>query len=198
MKVLGISGSPVKRGTHYLLEEALQAANNQGVETDIIHLADYNLEDCQGCNHCLQKKECILEDDLEELSQNVIEADGLLIASPSYFGTVTAILKNFMDRSRCLKMDAHTLKNTLLGALATSGLNHGGAQSTIETIHRFGLLHGMIIVGPTGQAQTESNLVIGTAEIEDGWRQIKDDHKAINLAKNLGQRLVLLGNEILN
>ncbi|WP_408955370.1 flavodoxin family protein [Natroniella sp. ANB-PHB2] len=196
MKILGISGSSAKRGTHYLLEQAVKAANEQEAETEIVHLADYDLEVCQGCNYCFKNKECVLEDDLEELAQKVLEADGIIIGSPSYFGTVTAILKNFMDRSRFLKMADHSLQDTLLGVIATSGLNHGGAQSTIETIHRFGLLHGMVIVGPAGQAQTEANLVIGTAEKEDGWGRIKEDQKAIKLAQNLGERIASLKNKL--
>lgn len=190
MKIIGISSSHVKRGTFYLLEEALNEVNEKGGETGIIHLSEYDLKLCQGCNNCLKNKECILDDDLEEIGNRLIEADGIIISSPSYFGSVTGYLKNLMDRSRYLKMDGHQLKNKVLGAVSSSGLNQGGAQSTIETIYRFGLTHGMIVIGPAGRPETEANMVIGTAEMDDGWRRIKDDQKAIKLARNLGARMV--------
>jgi multimeric flavodoxin WrbA len=189
MKILGISGSPVERGTYFLLEQALNAASEKGAETELIKLIDYKLEFCQACNNCLKDKKCIIEDDLGKIAEKLINADGIIIGSPSYFGSVTAIMKNFMDRSRYLKMTNHTLKDKFLGAIATSGLNQGGAQSTIETIHFFGLLHAMIIVGPAGRPETEANMVVGTLERDEGWRNIKKDIKAIKLARNLGERM---------
>jgi multimeric flavodoxin WrbA len=193
MKLLGISGGPVKRGTYYLLEEALKAAKEagEGVETEIIHVADYDLKLCTGCNHCLKEKECIIEDDdLYKIGEKMEEADSIIIASPSYFGSVTAPLKNLMDRSRYLKMRDHALKDKLMGAISSSGLNQGGGQSTIETINRFGLTHGMMIVGPTPRPEMEPNMVVGTMEKEDGFRRVKDDKKAVKIARNLGQRFV--------
>ncbi len=192
MKIVGISSSHVKRGTYYLLEKSLEAAKINGAETELIHLADYDLKICEGCNNCLRNKECIHDDVMDRLGKKLTRADGIIISSPSYFGSVTTYLKNFMDRSRYLKMDNHKLSDKFLGAIATSGLNQGGAQSTVESIYRFGLTHGMIVVGPVGRPETESNMVIGTAEMDDGWRKIEDDRKAIKLAQNLGQRLVKL------
>ena len=190
--ILGISGSPVKRGSYFLLEEALKEVENKGIKTDILQIADYNLEFCRGCDHCLSEQECIIDDDLEEIAEKLLAADGYIIASPSYFGGVTANLKNFFDRTRYLKMSNNKLENKLLTALATSGLKHGGGQSTIETIHRFALNHGMLVFSNLGTPQTDSSLVIGCLEKDDGWRKIKDDQKAVKAAKNLGSRISYL------
>lgn len=198
MRILGISGSPATRGSHYLLEQALGAASNKGAETEIINVTDYDLKVCKGCGHCLKKKECILDDDLEEIGEKMLQAEGIIIASPSYFGSIPAALKNLMDRSRYLKMDDHALKNKFLGVVSTSGLKHGGAQSVIESIHRYGLLHAMLIISPAGQPQTEANMVIATSEKDDGWRKIKDDKKAVNLAKNLGKRMATIKGKLFN
>ncbi|HMA60220.1 MAG TPA: flavodoxin family protein [Halanaerobiales bacterium] len=189
MKVIGILGSPVKRGTNSLLQNALEALAAEGVETELLHITDYDLQFCQGCNTCLREGRCVLEDDLTKIGDKLIEADGIIMASPSYFGSPTAQLKNLMDRSRYLKMQDHKLKDKLLGVISSSGLNQGGGQSTIEDINRFGLTHGMLIIGPAATPQTDANMVVGTSETEEGWQRVKDDKKAVKLAKNLGSRM---------
>ncbi|MFW6266306.1 MAG: flavodoxin family protein [Halanaerobiales bacterium] len=193
MKILGVSGSPVKRGTYYLLEQVIKGAqeSDKKVETEIIHLPDYDLKFCQGCNNCLQKKECIIkDDDLYELGGKMEESDAIVFASPSYFGSVTAYLKNLMDRSRYLKMRDHALSDKLCAAVVSSGLQQGGGQSTVETINRFGLTHGMRVIGAASRPEFEANMVVGVMESEEGFRKVKDDKKAVKLAKNLGERLV--------
>ncbi len=193
MKILGISGSPVKRGTYFLLEKALESAkeNGENVETETIHIADYDLKFCQGCNNCLKEKECIIkDDDLYEIGAKMEEADAIIFASPSYFGSVTAYMKNLMDRSRYLKMRNHDLKDKLAGAISSSGLNQGGGQSTIETINRFALTHGMQVVGAAARPEMQPNMVVGTMESEDGFRRVKNDEKAVKMAKEFGKRFV--------
>ena len=189
MKVIGILGSPVKRGTNSLLQNALEILSEEGIETELLHIKDYNLQFCQGCNTCLREGRCVIEDDLTKIGDKLIEADGIIMASPSYFGSPTAQLKNLMDRSRYLKMQDHKLKDKLLGVISSSGLNQGGGQRTIEYINRFGLTHGMLIIGPAATPQTDANMVIGTSETEEGWQRVKDDKKAVKLAKNLGIRM---------
>jgi len=198
MKVIGILGSPVKRGTNSLLQNALEALAAEGVETELLHITDYDLQFCQGCNTCLREGRCVLEDDLTKIGDKLIEADGIIMASPSYFGSPTAQLKNLMDRSRYLKMQDHKLKDKLLGVISSSGLNQGGGQSTIEDINRFGLTHGMLIIGPAATPQTDANMVVGTSETEEGWQRVKDDKKAVKLAKNLGSRMADMLDQLKN
>jgi len=198
MKVIGILGSPVKRGTNSLLQNALETLAEEGVETELLHITDYDLQFCQGCNTCLREGRCVLEDDLTKIGDKLIEADGIIMASPSYFGSPTAQLKNLMDRSRYLKMQDHKLKDKLLGVISSSGLNQGGGQSTIEDINRFGLTHGMLIIGPAATPQTDANMVVGTSETEEGWQRVKDDKKAVKLAKNLGSRMADMLDQLKN
>lgn len=196
MKVIGILGSPVKRGTHFLLKKSLKVLSEKNIETELLHIIDYDIKFCTGCNKCLRKGKCVLDDDMEKIGDKLIKADGILMASPSYFGTPTAQIKKFMDRTRYLKMDDQRLKDKILGVISSSGLNQGGGQSTTEDIYRFGLMHGMLIVVPCGVPQTEANMVIGTAEKTDGWRPIKKDKKAEKLAKNLGDRMADVMNKL--
>lgn len=198
MKVIGVLGSPVKRGTNSLLQKSLDTLSEAGIETELLHITDYNLQFCQGCNTCLREGRCVIEDDLTKIGDKLIEADGIILASPSYFGSPTAQLKNLMDRSRYLKMQDHKLKDKLLGVISSSGLNQGGGQSTIEDINRFGLTHGMLIIGPAATPQTDANMVVGTSETEEGWQRVKDDKKAVKLAKNLGSRMADMLDQLKN
>ena len=192
MKVIGMLGSPVKRGTNHLLEKTLSSLTEKGIETELLHIKDFNIEFCRGCNKCLREAKCVIDDDIEQLGNKLTEADGIVMASPSYFGSPTALIKNFMDRSRYLKMQNHKLKNKVMGVISSSGLNQGGGQSTIEDINRFGLTHGMIIIGPAGTPQTEPNMVVGTSETDDGFRRVKNDEKAVKIAENLGKRMAFI------
>lgn len=189
MKVVGLLGSPVKRGTNSILEASLKTLSENNIDTELLHIKDYDLKFCKGCNNCLKEGRCVIDDDLTEIGDKLIEADGIIFASPSYFGLPTAELKNLMDRSRYLKMQDHKLKNKVMGVVSSSGLSQGGGQSTIEAINRFGLTHGMIIIGPAANPQTEANMVVGTSEITEGWQRVSDDKKAVKLAKNLAVRM---------
>ncbi|MBM7556826.1 flavodoxin family protein [Halanaerobacter jeridensis] len=189
MKILGICGSPAERGSYALLEKTLDGIDEE-VETEILHIADYDLEMCIGCNVCVKGKECKLDDDLEEIVPKLLEADAYIFSVPSYYGSVPGILKNFMDRTRYLKMNDHQLKDKLLGAVATSGLLHGGAQSAIETVYRFGLTNGMIMVGAAGSPTSDANMAIATSQTHDSWQKVQEDELAVEVANNLAQRIV--------
>lgn len=99
MKILAINGSHrVGQNTDILIDIALDAARQAGAETEVIELAECNIEFCAGCNRCLFKPECsIKDDDMRMIKEKMLAADGILIASPNYFSNVTARMKNFFD-----------------------------------------------------------------------------------------------------
>jgi multimeric flavodoxin WrbA len=102
MKVLGISGSPRKNGnTSFLVEEALRAARGNGIDTQLIHLCDYHITDCIGCEGCRESFTCVIKDDMQKLYPLLAEADAVVLGSPTYFYDVTALTKAFLDRCYC-------------------------------------------------------------------------------------------------
>ncbi len=103
VRILGINGSPRKYGNSFkLLSLALKAAEAEGVKTELIHLYDYKIKPCIGCLSDEPKKckyPCVIEDDdMGLLYKKVLEADGLITASPVYWFNVPGQLKNFIDR----------------------------------------------------------------------------------------------------
>jgi NAD(P)H-dependent FMN reductase len=72
----------------------------EGVSTTTISLADYQIADCTGCEQCIRKTTwCVLPDASREILSLVLDADGLVLASPVYVGTVTGKLKSLLDKT---------------------------------------------------------------------------------------------------
>ena len=102
---------------------------------------------------------------------------------------VNIIMKNMMDRTRPLKMDGHRLSGKVVSALSISGLRHGGAEQVAESMIRFGLAHGMIVVGGCGDPLTTGYFGIATLQGDEGWRRAEDDAIAVTNARGVGRRV---------
>lgn len=105
MKVIGIVGSKRKRGnTAALMEEALHAVMSEGIETEMIYLGDYDIKGCTGCEGCRKTYKCVIKDGMQELYPKLMEADGLIAGSPTYFYNMTADMKAFIERLYCYEV----------------------------------------------------------------------------------------------
>lgn len=135
MKILIIIGSPRKTGNTFktaeVISSELQSLGN--IDVEYLFLSDSNIEFCKGCCMCLTKGEnyCPNQDDLFSIRDNILSFDGVVILSPVYAMSMTALLKNFMDRM------AHTMHRprffnqyTMIGAV-TGGV---GLKETIQSI----------------------------------------------------------------
>ncbi len=102
VKVLGINGSPRKYGNTYkLLRLALEAAKMEGADTELIHLYDYEIKPCIGClcdEQTICRYPCVIEDDMRSIYDMILEAHALIIATPVYWYSPSAVVKNFIDR----------------------------------------------------------------------------------------------------
>lgn len=101
MKVVGITGSPrEKSNTEFFVQYTLNALEIHGIETEIINLRDKKIHHCTGCYACIEAKACTLpKDDFDEVFNKMIEADGILVGSPVYNSSSTAITKALLDRA---------------------------------------------------------------------------------------------------
>jgi multimeric flavodoxin WrbA len=193
MLVVGICGSPKSENssTKFLLEKALSAVNDD--EKLLLHISDYNILHCTGCDSCVRKKPCpqSAKDDMPEIEKKLVSADAILIAAPSYFTSVPGVLKDFIDRSRALKMDDHQLKDKVFGAISYAGLRYGGQEHVIDVLNRYALGQGMIVVGSVGSPVKHGTFGSGSLQADDGsWRSAEADELAIKGSVLLGQRIV--------
>ena len=103
MKVIALNASPRLIGnTTNVLTEVLDEIEKEGIETEHIHLYSFNLIPCNDCRSCEIRGDgrCILEDDgLNDIVDALREADGIILASPCYYGACTAQMKIFMERA---------------------------------------------------------------------------------------------------
>jgi len=101
-KVLAIIGSPRKSGRTYRVVKMFEENIKKFTDVDIeyIFLTEYNILTCKGCELCLKKGEeyCPLKDDTPIFFDKMIEANGIIIASPNYALQVSSIMKIFLDR----------------------------------------------------------------------------------------------------
>ncbi|MBZ9625579.1 flavodoxin family protein [Clostridium sp. FP2] len=98
-KVLGILGSPKSKGkVATLLAKVLHESERNGNEVKQINLYDIKLDFCRGCMVCRSKGACIINDDLQNLAKEILLADVVVLAAPTYWANVPAIVKNMFDR----------------------------------------------------------------------------------------------------
>ena len=148
--IIGINGSPDAAGnTNYLLDKSLQTVSTLGGRTDLIHagevLAGMAVPFCTNCSSPCRGI-CAVGTPMEDVLDMVRKADGLIIGSPVYFGSMTGQLKAFWDKLRCLRGEKKLL-NTVGGAIVVGNNRNGGQEGTIRSIHEMMLVQGMTIVG---------------------------------------------------
>ncbi len=150
MKVIAFNGSPRKNGnTNRALEVVLQEIAKEGIDTELVQMGCEDLAPCQACNVCVQKKDrkCKRKDDkVNEWIQKMIEADGIIIGSPVYFGSMTAQTKAFVDRVGFVNRANGNLFRRKVGAAVTVN-RRAGALATFQSINDFFLIGEMVVVG---------------------------------------------------
>jgi len=150
MFIVGINGSPNKKGnTAFMLKTALEEAGAHGARTAVVHVADVLTGITQPfCVHCSTPCDarCYKGTPLERALEILREADGILVGSPVYFGTVSAQLKSFWDKTRLLRSEK-SLLNAVGGVLAVGTSRFGGQETTVRAVQDMMLCQGMIVVG---------------------------------------------------
>ncbi|MHB1043453.1 MAG: flavodoxin family protein [Eubacteriales bacterium] len=127
MKIIGLNGSPrpSKSRTGQLVRQILEGARQAGAETEYIEIVDLKIGPCRACDRCHKTGYCVQKDDFQKTLDAITEADGLVLGSPVYIYSVTAQLKNWIDR----------LGNTIhckrfLGKYGVAVATAGGAGDT--------------------------------------------------------------------
>ena len=137
-KILGITGSPIKKGNvESLLQQAFEALPVQAVAWEIVNLSTLKVKDCIHCNFCLNRQQvgkyCSLKDDAQEIFEKAEAADILVLASPVYFMRTSARMAALLDRFRVFifgNLTAGRLKNKIGASLAAAWLRQGGLELT--------------------------------------------------------------------
>lgn len=110
--ILAISSSPRRNGnSELLLQSFTSGLENEGWEINTIRIHGLKIHPCQACDRCATTGECVIEDDMQSIFPQVASANAMVMATPIFFGSVSAQLKTFIDRFQCWWHAKYTLKN---------------------------------------------------------------------------------------
>jgi len=150
MLIIGLNGSPNKNGnTKFLLNTVLDKLKDMGADTSIIEVPELlktaKHSFCTVCsNPC--SGVCYKDTALEEAYELMKKADGLILGSPSYFGTVSGQMKAFFDKTRKLRGEK-AFYNKVAAGVTVGASKYGGQETTMKALHDIMLVHGMMIIG---------------------------------------------------
>ena len=153
VQILGISGSPRHGNTDIMVKETLKgAASLSGVKTDFVSIKDYKIRSgCISCYKCkggnFEKLCGGVKDEANVIFKKMLNSDGLIIGSPVYWGGITGQLKCLLDRTMAVEYAGLGFRNKVLGAVTTAVDRNGGHEGTIIEIHRWAMIHDMLVVG---------------------------------------------------
>jgi multimeric flavodoxin WrbA len=150
MKVIGVCGSPRRRGnSEQLLDVALDVIGAEGIDADKILLAGKQISPCMACLKCREEKDGLCHgraDDLTPTLPAIYGADGLLLATPVYFGAATAEMTAFVDRVGYVSRANGGLLRRKVGAPIVVG-RRAGQNFTVAQLNYFFLINEMIVPG---------------------------------------------------
>jgi multimeric flavodoxin WrbA len=149
MKVVAFNGSPRKDGTtHCLIQHVFTALKKEGIETEEIQVGGNLVHGCLACYQCFQKKNgrCVHDDMMNGWIELMRKADGIILASPTYFADITPELKALIDRAGFVARANDNFLKRKIGA-AVVAVRRAGAIHAFDTINHFFLIQQMVIPG---------------------------------------------------
>ena len=188
MKAIGVVGSPRKNGnTEILTEHTLKAIAEEGLDTELVRLAGLDIRPCNACMVCRQGEEqCPIDDDLFPLYLKLKEADAIILASPVYFGSATALLKAFMDRTGYIANPKKVFAGKVGGPLVVA--RRAGHNFTFAQIMYWFHIMGFFMPG-----STYWNIAFGREKGE-----VKGDEEGLRTAWDFGKNIAFLVKKLKN
>ncbi len=180
MKVVLFNASPRKEGnTHICLNVVMDELKVAGIECECIWIGMEKLRGCISCYKCFANKDkkCVQANDkMNEFIEKMIEADGIILGSPTYFADVSTNMKALIERAGLVSKANGGLFKYKAGA-AVVAVRRAGAAHVFSSINYFFLIAEMIVVG-----SSYWNLGVG---LDPG--DVKTDEEGMQTFKNLGK-----------
>ncbi len=185
MNVVAFNGSARLDGnTAVLLKTVLSALDREGIRTELIQLANENLQGCGACFRCFKRKDgrCSVDTDpVNTFVAKMAAADGILLGSPVYFADITANMKALIERCGMVARANGDLYQRKIGA-GVVAVRRGGAIHAFSSLNHFFTIGQMIVVG-----SNYWNIGIGR---EAG--AVSSDEEGIKTMQRLGENMAWL------
>jgi multimeric flavodoxin WrbA len=184
MKVVAFNGSPRKEGnTHHAINIVCEELRKAGIQTEQVQLGGADIRGCRACYKCfeLKNRRCIQNDDLNGFVEKMIEAEGIIIGSPTYFANVSTEVKALIDRAGLVARANDNLFKRKVGTAVVAYRRAGGTDVYSSINYFFGIGH-MIIPG-------SSYWSIGMGRNPG---EILNDEEGVSTFRNLGENMAWL------
>lgn len=177
MKIIALNGSPKSNGNTAQLLKHFGSCLPGDIEFEVLNVGNIAKSGCTGCGNCRKtgSLKCITDDGLNEFLPKIIEADGIVIASPVYYAGISGGFKSFLDRA------FYAISGELrhkVGAVF-SVARRGGTVSTFDQLNHYFSISNMIIVG-----SCYWNIAHGAVPGE-----VQEDAEGLNAAKTAAQNM---------
>jgi multimeric flavodoxin WrbA len=185
MKVTAFNGSPRKEGnTSLLINHVFEALNKEGIQTEMVHVGGTMLRGCIACYQCFERKDkccAVTADNANSCIEKMLESDGIIIGSPTYFAALTPETKALIDRCGMVSRANGDMLKRKAGAAVVS-VRRAGAINVFDTINHFFGISQMII-----PASNYWNIGVGR-NIGD----VLQDEEGLNTMRVLGENMAWL------
>ena len=178
-RVIVINGSPrADQCTATALDEVIKTLNEEGIETELIHIGNKSIRGCTACGYCFTHDKCVFDDEVNEVNAKLAEADGLVVGSPVYYSAPNGTIISFLDR---LFYSAQYDMHMKVGAAVVSA-RRGGNTASFDVLNKYFSISGMPIA-----TSTYWNQVHGfTAE------DVKKDAEGLQTMRNLARNMAFM------
>ena len=185
MKVVAFNGSARKNGnTAMMIGYMFEELHKEGIDTEMVQLAGEHPHGCIACYQCFKKKDgrCIVDVDcINGCVEKMVAADGIVLASPTYFADVSTEMKALIDRCGMVsRANGDMYKRKVGAAIVTQ--RRGGGIHAFDTMNHFFTIGQMITVG-----SSYWNMGFGREKGE-----IANDSEAITVMRDLGKNMAWL------
>jgi multimeric flavodoxin WrbA len=182
MKVVAFNGSPHREGNTYsLVRHTLDEIEKTGIETELIQIGGRKVHPCTACAKCFENRDrkCVIGNDMvNECIGKMVDADAIIIATPTYFAGVTPEIKAFMDRAFLVAEASGNIFRRKLGA-GIAAERRSGAVCAVDAINHYFLKSGMFAAG-SRYWNNAKGLFPG---------EVEADEEGIDTMKQLGENI---------
>lgn len=170
MKVLMINGSPHAAGSTYTaLHEMEKVFEQNGIETELLHVGNMDIRGCMACGYCYKNNKCVFDDVVNEAAKKFEEADGLVVGSPVYYASANATVTAFLDRLFYSSSFDKTMK---VGAAVVSA-RRGGTTATFDQLNKYFTIAGMPVASGQYWNGIHGNRAEEAVQDEEGMQMMR-------------------------
>ena len=179
-KVILLNGSPHPKGcTAAALDEMIKVFEKEGIHTEFIQVGGKTIPGCMSCGRCRELGRCVMDDLVNEVAGKLMEADGMVIGSPVFYGSPNGTLLSLLDRL-FFSMEGRS-KHMKVGASIVS-CRRGGNTATFDVLNKYFTISGMPLAPSTYWNQVHGH----TAE------DVKKDLEGLQTMRNLARNMVFM------